>query len=92
MKENLKTIGLYIVLFPSLFLIIDLVQGKDINWLMYLKFSLGVLIGGGIVIGIMEVVKRLNIKSTIYIFIIVFISFGIILGLLMRFHVLDFLK
>lgn len=92
MKESLKTIGLYIVLFPSLFLIIDLVQGKDINWLMYLNFDLGILIGGTIMICLMEIIKRIKIKSTMYTLIIGFILFGIIIGLLMRFHILDFLK
>ena len=92
MKESLKLIVLYIILFPSLFLIIDLVQGKDINWLMYIKFDLGILIGGAIMVCLMEMIKGIKIKSTIFTLLIGFVSFGIIIGLLMRFHILDFLK
>ena len=91
MKSNILQIGLYLLVFPCLFLIVDFVQGKDFNWLMYLKFDIGVFIGAMISIPLMWLISKLKLNIVVSI-LLGLVLFGLILGLLMRSGILDFLK
>ena len=91
MKSSILTIGMYLLAFPCLFIIVDFVQGKDLNWIMYLKFDIGVIIGGVISITTMWLISKFKL-NTIASVLLGFVLFGLVLGLLMRSGILDFLK
>ena len=91
MKNGITTIGLYLLVFPFLYLITDFIQGKDLNWLTYIKFDIGIIIGGATGVILMWLIGKLKLNIIVSI-VLGLVLFGVILGLLMRSGILDFLK
>ena len=91
MKNQLLTLLMYLTGFPIIMIITDLISGKAVNWLYYLKFEIGMIIGAGIALVITFILEKL--KLNVYIKITIWIlAFSVILGLLIRYNLLNFLK